>query len=322
LRLREPQRIPFLKTIVDSRQLNAFAALARSGSFTLAAKRLSVTQSAVSHAIKALEEDLSCRLVDRVGKRIQLTASGKQLLVHAENILREMQAARAGIEAASTSDGGGIRVGAGTTACQYLLPSVIREFQSGYPHCSIALEPGGQSRLFELLRGGHVDLALVLSPAPGALDDLILVPLFEDELRLLVSPQHPWAKLAGGPGQELEEGTLILCGRRGHSHGLVADYFRQERAAMGSVIELGSVDAVKEMAKLGIGAAVLPPWSASAELASGSLVSIPLGRRTLRRQWNVAYWKGRRLNPIQQAFVGLCGTSAKVLEASAFAAVG
>ncbi len=281
-----------------------------------------MTQSAVSHAIKALEEDLSSRLVDRVGKRIQLTASGKQLLVHAENILREMQAARAGIQTATASDGGRIRVGAGTTACQYLLPSVIREFQSGYPTCTIALEPGGQSRLFELLSGGHVDLALVLSPASAVLDDLILVPLFEDELRLLVSPQHPWARLGGGPGPELEKGTLILCGRKGHCHGLVADYFRQEKASMGAVIELGSVDAVKEMAKLGVGAAVLPPWTAGSELASGSLVSIPLGKRRLRRHWNVAYWKGRRLTRTQQAFVGLCDASAKLLEASAVAAVG
>ncbi len=81
--------------ILDSRKLLAFATLARVGSFTQAARELSLTQSAVSHAIKALERDLGCRLFDRIGRTVNITPAGRQLLQHTDVILAEMQHARA-----------------------------------------------------------------------------------------------------------------------------------------------------------------------------------------------------------------------------------
>jgi len=83
-----------MKPILDSRKLLAFATLARRGSFTLTARDLHLTQSAVSHAIKSLESDLGCRLFDRLGRTARLTVHGQQLLVRADSILEEMQKAR------------------------------------------------------------------------------------------------------------------------------------------------------------------------------------------------------------------------------------
>ena len=131
-----------MKPTLDSRQLHAFSALARRGSFTLAAKDLFLTQSAVSHAIKALEDDLGTRLVDRVGRRVLLTQAGEQFLRHTEKILREMETARAGLDTLSKWGHGRLRVGASTTACQHILPTVLREFRQSYPKCVIRIEPG------------------------------------------------------------------------------------------------------------------------------------------------------------------------------------
>lgn len=86
-------------SILDSRKLLAFATLARLGSFTMAAKEMSLTQSAVSHAIKALERDLGCRLFDRMGRSVTITPAGSQLLQHTDVILAEMQHARADMAA-------------------------------------------------------------------------------------------------------------------------------------------------------------------------------------------------------------------------------
>ncbi len=80
--------------ILDSRKLLAFATLARVGSFTLAARELHLTQSAVSHAIKSLEDEVELRLFDRLGRSVKLTAAGQQLLEHAHKILAEMKDAR------------------------------------------------------------------------------------------------------------------------------------------------------------------------------------------------------------------------------------
>ncbi len=88
--------------ILDSRKLLAFTTLARVGSFTLAAHELHLTQSAVSHAIKSLEDELGVRLFDRLGRSVKLTPAGQQLLEHAHRILAEMKMARADLEAFSS----------------------------------------------------------------------------------------------------------------------------------------------------------------------------------------------------------------------------
>ncbi|HUJ43323.1 MAG TPA: LysR family transcriptional regulator [Opitutaceae bacterium] len=88
-----------MKPVLDSHKLLAFVTLARCGSFTQTAAELFLTQSAVSHSIKSLEQDLACRLFDRLGRRARLTAAGERLLDHAQRILDEMQRARADVEA-------------------------------------------------------------------------------------------------------------------------------------------------------------------------------------------------------------------------------
>ena len=103
----------------DTRQLLAFATLARLGSFTRAAQELFLTQSAISHAIKALEEQAGCRLFERAGRRVTLTQSGEQFLRHVDKILTEMKSARRGLDELSRWGHGRLRVGASTTACQF-----------------------------------------------------------------------------------------------------------------------------------------------------------------------------------------------------------
>ncbi|MDO8538916.1 MAG: LysR family transcriptional regulator [Opitutaceae bacterium] len=302
-----------MKPTLDSRQLHAFAALARRGSFTLAAKDLFLTQSAVSHAIKALEEDVGCRLLDRVGRRVLLTQAGEQFLRHTEKILREMESARAGLENLTKWGHGRLRVGASTTACQHILPTVLREFRQSYPKCVIRIEPGDHGQQLDLLRGGHIDLAIVLEPPGQNLAEFTFVPLFQDELRFVVAPQHAWAKSGRVPREAIEAETLVLYNKSSQTFRLVNEYFREEKIALSNVIELGSMEAIKELVKIGIGAGVLAVWIARNELETGSLVSLPLGPRKLRRRWGVAHLKGRRLALGEETFVSLCVSACELL---------
>lgn len=295
-----------MKRLIDSRQLHAFAALARRGSFTLAAQDLFLTQSAVSHAIRALEDDLGCRLLDRVGRRVLLTQAGEQFLRHTERILGEMETARAGLEQLRKWGHGRLRVGASTTACQHLLPGVLREFRREHPKCLIRVEPGDHERQLELLQGGQVDLSLVLMPEGQVPAELAFVPLFEDELSFIVAPQHPWAEGAAPTREAIAAETLVLYNKTSHTFRLVAGYFRAEKVELANVIELGSMEAIKELVKIGLGAGVLAPWIARAELEAGTLVARPLGKRPLRRKWAVAHLKGRRLALPEEHFVSLC----------------
>lgn len=296
---------------LDSRQLAAFCAVARRQSFTLAAKELFLTQSAISHTIRALEEEVGSRLLDRVGRRVALTQAGEQFLRHAETILGEMSAARAGLDALSRWGHGRLRVGASTTACQYILPTVLREFRQSFPKCAISIEPGDQPRQIDLLNSNQIDLALILDTGPSR--EYQFVPLFEDELRFLVSPLHNWARAGRVDRDEIPQETFVLYNKASYTFRLVAEYFREERIALSQIIELGSMEAIKELVKIGLGVGVLAPWIARTELENGALLDFPLGRRMLRRRWGVVHLKSRRLSLGEETFVGLCKSVTETL---------
>jgi DNA-binding transcriptional LysR family regulator len=291
---------------LDSRQLRAFATLARKGSFTLAAKELFLSQSAVSHSMKALEQEVGCRLLDRLGKRVMLTQAGEQLLQHSEKILQEMAQARASLELLGKWGRVRLRIGATSTACEHILPAVLRELIDNFPQCIINIEPGDTAETIELLRSSRIDLALTLEPKHE--DQLEFHPLFSDELVFLVSPQHPWAAAGRVVREDIPRQNYILYNKASYTFRMVEDYFRQEDMVLNTVIEFGSMEAIKELVKLGLGVSILAPWIARKELNEKSLAALPLGRRKLKRKWGVLHWRGRRLSLAEETFMNLCRT--------------
>src|SRR5688500_12181520 len=165
---------------LDSRQLRAFASLAGTGSFTATAQELHLSQSAISHSMKALEREIGCRLLDRMGKTVVLTEAGEALLVRARRILLEMDSAREELGRLGKWGQSRLRIGASTTACQYVLPAVLREFKESFPRCAISIEPGDTPEAIESLRTHKIDLAVNLEPRRE--EFLAFRPLFTDEL--------------------------------------------------------------------------------------------------------------------------------------------
>lgn len=289
---------------LDSRQLRAFATLARTGSFTRTAHELHLTQSAISHAIKALEEDLACRLFDRVGKAVVLTQAGEQLLVRAQKVLEEMTAARSELAQLGKWGSSRLRIGASTTACQYILPAVLREFKESFPRCVISIEPDDTPEAIEALRAHRIDLAVNLEPRRG--ESLEFRPLFTDELQFIVSPFHPWAKAGKVSRDDIAQQHYILYGKGSYTVQIIEAYFREDKIVLHSLLDLGNMEAIKELVKLGLGISIIAPWTAKKEIEEGSLVALPLGRRKLKRRWGILHWHNRRLSLAEETFAGLC----------------
>ena len=289
---------------LDSRQLRAFSVLARTGSFTRTAHELHLTQSAISYAMKALEGEIGCRLLDRMGKSVVLTQAGEQLLVRAETILDEMTAARLELSHLGKWGSSRLRIGASTTACQYVLPAVLREFKASYPRCAISIEPGDTPDAIASLRSHRIDLAVNLEPRRE--DALEFRPLFTDELVFALSPTHPWAKAGRVPRDDIARQHYILYGKASYTFQMIEEFFREEKIVLHSLLDLGNMEAIKELVKLGLGISILAPWTAKKEIEAGSLVTLPLGRRKLKRRWGVLHWKNQRLNLAQETFIRLC----------------
>src|SRR5258706_121940 len=292
---------------LDTRQLRAFATLARTGSFTIAARQLFLSQSAVSHSMKALEQEVGCRLLDRMGKKVLLTQAGETLLHHTEIILQVMNTARTALEQLGKWGRDRLRIGASTTACQYILPAVLREFKEKYPQSLISIEPGDTVDALELLRGNRVDLAIVLEPKNE--DQLDFHSLFADELFFLVGASHPWALNRQVVRAEIPKQNYVLYNKGSYTFRIIEQYFREEEMVLNTVIELGSMDAIKELVKLGLGVSIVAPWIAAKELQEKSVAALPLGRRKLKRNWGIIHWRNRRLTMAEETFLGLCKTA-------------
>jgi LysR family transcriptional regulator, low CO2-responsive transcriptional regulator len=297
----------YMSAPLDSRQVRAFCALARTGSFTQAARELHLTQSGISHSMKALERDVGCRLLDKLGKKVVLTQAGEQLLHHSKKILQEMAVARETLARLGKWGRGRLRLGASTTACQHIIPPVLREFKESFPDHAITLEAGDTPDLVDSLLHQRIDLALSLASNEPQLE---FHPLFTDELHFIVAALHPWAKAGRVERSEIPRQNYILYNKRSITFRLIEDYFRREEMVLNTVIEVGSMEATKELVKLGIGVSILAPWIARKEIEDGSLVALPLGRRKLQRRWGILHWRGKRLNLAEETFIGLCESAA------------
>jgi DNA-binding transcriptional LysR family regulator len=293
-----------MKNPFDSRQLRMFCVLARTGSFTQAARELGVTQSGVSYSMKALENDTGCRLLDRLGKKVIPTQAGEQLLQHASRIMNEMDTARESLTQLGKWGRGRLRLGASTTACQHLIPPVLREFKESFPGHAITLEPGDTPELVAALLAHRIDLGFSLEPQREP--QLKFHPLFTDDLQFIVAPLHPWARAGQIERPAIPRQNYILYSKRSLTFRLIADYFRREQMELNTVIEAGSMEATKELVKLGLGVSILAPWITQKEIEEGSLVALPLGRRKLQRDWGILHWQGKQLNLAEETFIGLC----------------
>lgn len=290
-----------MANLIESRQIRAFVAVARRGSFTNGAKDVFLTQSAVSHAIKSMETDFGCHLFRRVGKHAVLTEAGDRLLQHCEEILQKMQEARADLSQLPECGRIALRIGAPMTVCQHIVPGVLRSLQEHFPQSGLKIETGDSPQLLAQLLAGRVDLAIMVEPEKRP--DLVCDPLFSDELHFLMPRTHTWAFVDEISGAQIEKTTLIVPNKTTRTHQLIAGYLRARRIVMDRFIEPGSIESIKELVRNGLGIGVVAQWPIRAELQSGELVTRPLGKIPLGRQWHAVHLRNRPLNETEQTFV-------------------
>jgi DNA-binding transcriptional LysR family regulator len=262
--------------------------------------------------MRALESDAGCRLLDRLGKKVLLTQAGEQLLQHAQKIISEMEVARTALAQLGKWGRGRLRLGASTTACQHLIPPVLREFKESFPEHAISLEANDTPGLVGALLQHRIDLALTLEAEKEP--QLDFHPLFTDELHFIVSPQHSWAQAGRVDRSEIPRENHILYSKNSVTFRLIESYFHREEMILNTIIEVGSMEATKELVKLGLGVSILAPWVAKKEIEEGSLVALPLGRKKLQRRWGVLHWRGKRLTLAEETFIGLCKSACEPLQ--------
>ncbi|HVT81146.1 MAG TPA: LysR family transcriptional regulator [Phycisphaerae bacterium] len=303
----------------DVHKLRVFAAVAQTLSFTRAAQGLHLTQSAVSHAIAGLEREMDAPLLRREGKRISLTEPGRVLLEHSRRVFAVLEEAGAAVKRAARPDRGLLRIGASPAACQYLVPESLREFRESYPEFELAIAVGDSPHIARQVHDGHIDLGLLIRAEKDK--QLAFHELFTDDLGILVSPYHAFAKQEKIDRRQLLDQHFVLYTRTSATFRAIERHLLKLEVPLRSFTELGSMEAIKELVKLGLGITVAASWIAAPEIAQGSLLWLRLPGPPLRRHWSIGCRAGRRLSIAEQTFVGLCRTTAENLVLHADAVV-
>lgn len=187
-------------------QLEAFAALARAGSFSRAAALLGITQSGVSHAIRALETELAIRLVRREGIESRLTEAGERLLQRVNDILQQKEALEQEAHAARGMASGTLRIASfGATSSLRLLPQLITEYRQRQPAVQVFVEEHNDDTVIKWLLEQRVEIGFVVLPD----ERFETVPLVQDQLVALIPVGHALAQRSSIRGQDLQGEPFI-----------------------------------------------------------------------------------------------------------------
>src|SRR5277367_6513832 len=186
---------------MDFDQLEIFLEVARLSSFSRAAEKRFRTQPAISSQIRALEEEVGARLLDRSGGRVSLTASGKLFFKYAEETLEQRKSILNEIAETERVPRGEIVVGANEGTCLHILPEVFAQFKRDYPNVSVSIKRSDYARILDSILENAVDFGFVSLPVTDA--RLTVVPIHRDELVIIAPPHHPLAKLKSATVSEV-----------------------------------------------------------------------------------------------------------------------
>ncbi|TDV72826.1 LysR family transcriptional regulator [Pseudomonas sp. LP_7_YM] len=241
--------------------LHTFAQVMEHGSFSAAGERLGLTQPAVSLHIRQLEARLNLRLIERVGKRVKPTSAGTTLLEHIGRIDAVIEAALLDLSGHAQGIAGQIAIGTGATACIHLLPPLLRALRLQFPALDVRVSTGNTDAILRAVEENRLDVALVTLPASGR--SLSINPLLEDEFVAIFSTDQPDLPSLLTP-QLLESIPLVVFEAGSSTRLLIDEWFLLAGLRVKPVMELGSIEAIKEMVAAGLGYSIVPYLSVAA----------------------------------------------------------
>ena len=270
-------------------QLRIFIAVAEREHMTQAASALALAQSAVSHAIAAIESRYGVRLFERIGRRVALTEAGRVFLAHARSILAEVAAAEQTLGGFVAVTRGRLALHASQTVASYWLPRHLVSFRADYPGVELHLKVGNSSEVAEVVDSGAADLGFVEDDLahPG----LVSETLARDQLVVVVAPGHPWANQAP-TSQQLAEAEWVLREVGSGTRSALEQALSGRGVAAADLrvgLELPTNESVRAAVEAGLGATAISASVVAASLEAGLLAPVafdlpPRVFRLLRRQ--------------------------------------
>ena len=243
--------------MIDTANLQAFLKVADSGSFSIAAGQLFVTQPAISKRIKHLEQQLNSKLLDRHGKQFQLTQTGQALLPKARQILHDLESAQQHIADLEGSPMGSLSMATSHHIGLHRLPPILRAFIARHPEVDLDLSFMDSERACQLIALNRLEIAVVTLPLVNP-DKLEFFPVWDDRLIITCAPDHPLATNPATTLGDLVQHAAVLPSYGTFTREAIELALRDIRDELIISLETNYLETIKMMVSVGLGWSILP----------------------------------------------------------------
>ncbi len=287
---------------LDLHKVRVFATVADQQHYSKAAEILHISQPALSVHVRDLERYFGVPLFERIGRGVRLTDAGQMVHGYAKRLLAITLELEEAVDDVKGVRAGRLSIGASTTPGAYLLPALLSSFRRRYPAVAVAVEIANTATIAERIREGELHLGLLGEPLADP--ELELEPYVEDELLLVVPPGHRWAGRQIGV-KDLDQEALIVREEGSATDDVTRQALAKAGLDIGPSLVLGNTEAVKGAVAGGLGVAFISACAVVHEISSGRLAQCRVRGFAIKRRFQVARRRGRRLSAAEQAFLAL-----------------
>jgi LysR family transcriptional regulator, low CO2-responsive transcriptional regulator len=285
---------------MDFDQLEIFLEVARLSSFSRAAEKRFRTQPAVSSQIRALEEEVGARLLDRSGGRVSLTAAGKLFFKYAQETIERRKTILTEIAETERVPRGEIVVGANEGTCLHILPEVFAQFKRDYPSVSVSIKRSDYAKILESILENAVDFGVVSLPVTD--NRLEAQMIHRDHLVVITAPYHSLATRKNVGVAEVASYPLVLP-KLGHTRDALDALFYDHHVKPNIAMELDSSELLKRFVAAGVGVGFIARSNIEEDIRAKALVAISLADVQIRRDLALVFRKDKSLSRAARAFM-------------------
>ncbi|MCE5388483.1 MAG: LysR family transcriptional regulator [Acidithiobacillus sp.] len=286
---------------ITLRQLDILSMVGETGSYTKAASRLHLTQSAVYVQVRKLEQEIGLALTEQVGKKVFLTTAGTEVLRAGGRISLELEELARSLEHLRDVDDGQIRI-AVTSAANAFAVELLARFRMHHPHIQIRLNIANRQEVLESLGRNDIDMAIMGEP-PQTMD-LTALPFHRNDLVVVAAADHSLVWQSQIPLERLVEETFVLREPGSGTREAVLRYFADHDLRIQDQVIMNNNESIKQAVKVGMGIAVVARHSVATKIEAGYLRVLRVEGFPLQRAWHLVHRKGKRLAPAPLRFKG------------------
>jgi DNA-binding transcriptional LysR family regulator len=282
---------------MDTQSLKAFVEVAETHSFSSAAEKLHITQPAVSKRIATLEQQLGCKLFDRISRTVHLTEAGTALLPRATQILQAVQDATRSIADLQGEISGDLSIGISHHIGLHRLPPVLQRFSKQYPNVHLNIDFMDSEEAYEQIMQNKIELAVItLNPMDSSA--LKQETIWQDELVITIATDHPLSALNKPDLSQLSQYPAILPGLNTYTGQIIKRLFQQHNLKLNISMETNYLETIKMMVSIGLGWSVLP-----LTMIDSTTQVLTIHGLAMQRSLGFIYHGNRSLSNAANAFV-------------------